>query len=871
MAVDMHKELFQAEDILQMRLIAGFTRGLEEVVYEVYVPNGEQDDFIPELWSVPVNGGVPKSLAPGGCAPAFSPNRQELAYLQDGQLWLRTGDRCAPVSPKELVISAFRWSGDGGCFAVVVNNPPLGHQNTPQAIRDIVYKTDEAHGLLDGSYRSVGILDKSGCFTRLSPEKQDSFEPVWAADCSGIFYFTRAHGGTRAFQTDLWYASAGGESGAITEDGRFMSDIPVVVSPDGSSIFYAAVQRGSEGGTMLSLFRMPAQGGTGNCLLAPEGICSGVSSLISNKNTYGKMNPCLQMDREEKNLYFHSLSNGSSNLYRLSLSGTLEQVTAGEHAVLGYLPPENGELLLLRCDGSSLPELFHVCLRTGAYTQLTAENEWLSRMCVSPPEKMWIKSRDKAAKICAWLVPPVPAAEKARYPAVLNIHGGPTASYADSFWMEAQVLASAGIAVIMADPRGSWGYGMEHSKRKYADGIESVHDLLDVLEAVLEKKEYIDRAHIGVTGGSYGGWTTNRLIGTTDLFRAAVAQRTFTNRLTSYGTGDVGFLSDLPSRPHLKDYLLQRAKESIISQVDNYDTPLLLLHGESDYRCGFEQAKVLYAAVRERRPELPCALVSFPGENHSLTRTGRPSAQIGHLASMKDWFCRYLCGGPAPRSEPVADGIVYKPEAVGADESVPAVVFFPGEIPVRDLRDEMRLCAEQGIYALCPNEGVDLSVFLKSLTLPSLDLRRIALRGHGKGGTAAMEAAASGNYAALCVSDAPVNPALAYGCAAAPPASTGYTQYRDFLLHCAENAPLRLAEELTLPVLVLYSPGGGSGTEEEAHQLFVALKDCHPEIDNQMFLYPNAKWSYAEAAVTWLKKQLKSAASQLEEGAVACG
>lgn len=166
--------------------------------------------------------------------------------------------------------------------------------------------------------------------------------------------------------------------------------------------------------------------------------------------------------------------------------------------------------------------------------------------------------------------------------------------------------------------------------------------LLFVEDAV--SRGWIDPKRVGVTGGSYGGYMTCKLIGRTKVFAAAVAQRCLANTATSYGTGDMGFVSarEIPKDFRMLDYLTKRARGNIISYVDQMKIPLLILHAYEDYRCGFEQAEQVFIPMKERNPEVPVRLVMFPGENHGMTRTGKLHHQIHHLEEMVNWFVTYL-------------------------------------------------------------------------------------------------------------------------------------------------------------------------------------------------------------------------------------
>ena len=156
-------------------------------------------------------------------------------------------------------------------------------------------------------------------------------------------------------------------------------------------------------------------------------------------------------------------------------------------------------------------------------------------------------------------------------------------------------------------------------------------------------KGYIDPDRLGVTGGSYGGFMTNYIIGHTSRFAAAVSQRNLCNRATSYGTGDMGSIFEGPFKGVYQS-LLERMKgrSSTIRTIDRITTPLLILHATNDYRCSFEQGEQMFIAMKDRRPDVPVRFAAFPGENHGLTREGNAYAQMGHLGEMAGWFTKYL-------------------------------------------------------------------------------------------------------------------------------------------------------------------------------------------------------------------------------------
>ena len=252
--------------------------------------------------------------------------------------------------------------------------------------------------------------------------------------------------------------------------------------------------------------------------------------------------------------------------------------------------------------------------------------------------------KSSKAEIQMWVSLPEFIPENHKIPAVLYIHGGPTAAYVADYWHEFQVLTSSGIAVIYCNPRGSTGYGLAFASEEPAWGSEAVSDLLQSVDVACENFGCIDPERIGITGGSYGGYMTVKLAATTKRFRAAIGQRVLCNPATSYGTGDMGFYSASmnPNEIDIGEILRGRAKRSLLTHIDDVDIPFLILHGFRDYRCSFEQAEQLFSALKDRKPDLPVRMVMFPAGNHGVSRDGRPCDMIRHIDEMNRWFTKYL-------------------------------------------------------------------------------------------------------------------------------------------------------------------------------------------------------------------------------------
>lgn len=367
--------------------------------------------------------------------------------------------------------------------------------------------------------------------------------------------------------------------------------------------------------------------------------CDGVHPIIAFRSERGEEKNFMVLDSSGENLYFLAFSHGKGIICRTSIANNApaECVLCTEGDIASFALTKNDEPVYLM-DTSVMPnELFF------EGRQLTNSNDWLEDYTLGKTEKYSVLSKDGEATLEYWITLPPDFDSSKKYPAVLEAKGGPETCCAESFWHEIQAEAGAGFVVIYGNPRGSTGYGRAFNADAVSWSMKAVEDHLSMLEDAVAKG-YIDENRVGVTGGSYGGYMTMKLIGRTKKFAAAAAQRALANPVTSYGTGDMGFVSsgDVPENFSMKEYLEDRARGNVISYIDNMKTPLLILHASNDYRCGFEQAEQIFVAMKDRNPEVPVRLVRFPRENHALTRTGKLHHQLRHLKEIVRWFEKYL-------------------------------------------------------------------------------------------------------------------------------------------------------------------------------------------------------------------------------------
>jgi dipeptidyl aminopeptidase/acylaminoacyl peptidase len=383
---------------------------------------------------------------------------------------------------------------------------------------------------------------------------------------------------------------------------------------------------------------------------------SGVNSDL----TLGE-GPRLVPTPDGTSLLFLAPHRGSQQLWRLSVGdGSLERLTEGEHYLSGFdavgLPDGGLRVVVTRSAPTELPEIHVGDLAAGAAGPIdlrpvtSLNGPLLEGIELRQPIERWVEVDGR--QVQGWLVPAGPG----RHPAVLEIHGGPHTMYGWTPFWEFQVLAAGGISVIYSNPRGSEGYGLEFNmanRRNWGPG--PARDVLAVVDAFVADG-LVDPDRLGVTGGSYGGYLTNWIIGHDQRFKAALTARSVADMTMLMLTGDLSG-TDWPqwefgSYP-ADDPALWR-EISPITYARDMRTPLLIQHSERDIRTTVGQAEALFATLRRLRR--PVRLMRVPDETHELTRSGTPYRRVENLVQVRAWFEHFLIKGrqglpPLPRTK----------------------------------------------------------------------------------------------------------------------------------------------------------------------------------------------------------------------------
>ena len=339
-------------------------------------------------------------------------------------------------------------------------------------------------------------------------------------------------------------------------------------------------------------------------------------------------------------LYFLDTLGGSSHIIRVDeTDGSVRAVTQpGANITDAAFYKDGFAAVILR--GKSGCEL---CLigEGGQETRLTDFNTGIfEEYEYSAPQKLdFVNSLGRTIE--GWVIPPAGMEPGKKYPTILDIHGGPKTVYGDCYFHEMQLWASRGFAVIFCNPTGGDGGGDEFADIRGRYGSQDYRDLMDFVDTALERCAFIDRERLGVTGGSYGGFMTNWIIGHTGRFKCAASQRSISNWVSFGNTSDIGhrFAKDQTGATAWEG--VEKAwEQSPLRYAGRVTTPTLFIHSEEDYRCPLPEGMQMFYALKVHG--VPARMCIFKGENHELSRSGRPQNRVRRLREITEWMEKYL-------------------------------------------------------------------------------------------------------------------------------------------------------------------------------------------------------------------------------------
>ena len=646
-----------AEDLYSIKFITDVAISPDDkkIAYVVQEIDSAKNQYRSNIWLMPLDGSPPFQLTASdgeNKTPSWSPDSRYLAFASNrsgkSQIWMIPVDEDSPGEAwtlTEICDGAWHpvWSPDGTRIAflsrvavpskrqkkyVKTNNRLIdaeGKEYAPdvKVIDRLRYRQHEQY--LQHSYIHIFTIPiNGGEIKQLTSGPFDNFWPTWSPDSKYIAFASNRRGNHDLDNnTDICLIPANGGEVRILTNSPGNEHHPIW-SSNGKSIAYIGNKRLNDFTEQHDLWVISRTGAHSKNL----------TEHFDRKVTSAKWSS------KSKHLYVLIENQGNRHLCGVSTKGKISKILTGRYLIQKFDISRDKDRIVFVISENVNPGDLYLANKDGRLQQrLTQINRnFMEEHQVIEPEEFWYRSFD-GSTIHGWIMKPLGFEAGEKYPLIVEIHGGPYWNYSNDWSHECQLLAARGYVVFYCNPRVSTGYGQEFAQKDHGRwGEGDYQDIMAGVNAVL-KMGFVDSTRMGVTGGSYGGYLTNWIVGHTNRFKAAVTQRSLSNLLSFYGTTDhqsfMEFEFGLPWENQEK-YL----KHSPISYLQNIQTPLLIIHSELDFRVPISQAEELYLGLKRRNVETE--LVRYPDEGHELSRSGQPLHRVDRLNRIVDWFDRYL-------------------------------------------------------------------------------------------------------------------------------------------------------------------------------------------------------------------------------------
>ena len=611
-------------------------------------------------------------------------DNQTLAFLTDGQLWTMStdGSNRHQLTHSDIAIEGFQFSPDKKRVVLVKSIPYHGTikenpDDLPKAtgmlITDMNYRhwdhyvTSNAHPFVanvtaNGVDAGKDILEGEPYESPMAPF--GGIEQIdWSTDSKSVAYTCRKKEGTQyAISTDADIYIYNVETVKTTnlckpadyvepkiDATKSMRDQAVNHQSGDFNVGYDVNPKFSPDGKYIAWQSMKRNGYESD----RNRLC--VYELATGRKTYVTESFDSNVDdytwsADSKSLYFIGVWHATVNVYQTNLKGAVRQLTKGDHNYVSIALLGNKQLLGIRQSISQPNEIYAITPSKGnadsQQTQLTFENKHIfDQLALGEVKDRWVATSD-GKKLQEWVITPPHFDPNKRYPTLLFCEGGPQ-SPVSQFWSyrwNLQIMAANGYVVIAPNRRGLPGYGSEWNEQVSTDWTgQCMRDYLSSIDDAAQNLPFVDKDNLAAVGASFGGFSVYYLAGIHNKrFKSLIAHDGAFNLESMYTDTEEAWFSNWEYDDAYwnkdKSASAQRTyANSPHLNVDKWDTPILCIHGEKDYRINANQGMGAFNAARLRG--IPAELLLFPDENHWVLK---PQNGILWQRTFFNWLDRWL-------------------------------------------------------------------------------------------------------------------------------------------------------------------------------------------------------------------------------------
>lgn len=606
----------------------------KNIIYSVRTYDMDANKGTSNFFSIPVGGGTPVAMNMTSGDGFMKAPDGKMAFISKGQLWEANWDGSAPaqISHTDGDMSVCKFSPDGKhilfCMEEHVGKTkddyyPALSKSTARIYDDLMYRhwTDWE----DGNYSHVFVADYAdGVLSNTKdlmkdelydcPQKPDggAEDVTWSGDSKTITYVCKKKFGTAyaiSTNTDIYfYDIATGTTTNFTE-GMMGYDTNPNYNSDGSRVAWLSMEHDGYEADKNNLFVYDFA----------------TKSKYNITKDWDETVASILWSNDGSKIYFTADKNGSDEIFEVNLTNYflkkdfIKRVTNGIWDVSSMVGQSGNNMIVTRTDMNHAAEIFSVDLSSGAMTQLTFTNKKAyDGISIGKIEQRWITTTDKK-KMLTWVIYPPGFDSTKKYPALLYCQGGPqsTVSQFYSFRWNFQLMAANGYIVIAPCRRGMPGFGTQWNAEISKDwGGQAMQDYMSASDSI-SKLSFIDKSRIGCIGASYGGYSVYMLAGIANgRYKTYIAHCGLFDLESWYLTTEEMWFAnwDIGGAFWQKYKPESYEKYDPKNFVQNWNTPIMIIEGEQDFRVPVTQGQEAFQAAQLKG--IKSRLVYFPDEGH---------------------------------------------------------------------------------------------------------------------------------------------------------------------------------------------------------------------------------------------------------------